>query len=271
MQPRLLFLATLNFPDHTKLMNDPMFHDLNWPPVPTKLPSDIPKFEGKASEDPRDHVTSFDLWCSSNYLNDDSIWLRLFQRKLTGVTTKWYIQLPHSTYHFFHNLAKVFLNHFQLLVQYDAGIDMLSQFRQNKATHISDHIQEWHRRKKMIKASIPPDFLLEWFLKSLLPYISKYVSTFGVTTEDEAIFKAQQLDLIYSQSGILYEIIPDAPRSNTNPLKPKSRPRVDGIVGSVHSPGMLSNQMENLSLQSFGFGSASADKMPSQKVFVHIV
>ena len=30
--------------------------------------------------------------------------------------------------------------------------------------------------------------------------------------EEEAILRAQQLDLIYSQSRILYEIIPEAPR-----------------------------------------------------------
>jgi len=85
----------------------------------------------------------------------------------------------------------------------------------------------------MIKASIPPEFLLEWFLKSLLPYISKDISTFGVTTEEEAIVKAQQLNLIYSQSGILYEIIPDAPRYNTDSLKSKFRPHADVILGSV--------------------------------------
>jgi hypothetical protein len=53
-------------------MNDPMCHDLAWPPVPTKIPSDIPKFKGKSGEDPGDHVTTFHLWCSSNSLNDDS-------------------------------------------------------------------------------------------------------------------------------------------------------------------------------------------------------
>jgi len=101
----------------------------------------------------------------------------------------------------------------------------------------------------MIKASIPLEFLLKWFMKSLLPYILKDVSTSGLTTEDEAIFKAQQLNLIYSQSGILYEILPDELRSNIVPLKPKSRPHVDGIIGLVQSLGMLSKQMENLSLQ----------------------
>ena len=76
--PRLPFLATLNLPDLTKLTNDPIRYNPVWPPVPTKLPSDIPKFEGKSGEDPGDHVTTFHLWCSSNSLIEDSIRLRLF-------------------------------------------------------------------------------------------------------------------------------------------------------------------------------------------------
>jgi hypothetical protein len=46
-------------------------------------------------------------------------------------------------------------------------------------------------------------FLLEWFLKYFHPPISKDVATAEVTTEEETIFKAQQLDLIYAQSGML--------------------------------------------------------------------
>jgi hypothetical protein len=201
------------------------------PPIPTKLPSDIPKFEGKSGEDPGDHVTTFHLWCSSNSLNDDSVHLRLFQHTLMGVSTKWYIELPGGTYQTFNELVLVFLNHFQLSVRYDVDIEILSSFHQDKATHISDHIQEWHRRKRLIKAYIPPEFLLEWFLKSLLPYISKDVSTSGVTSEEEAIFKSQQLDLIYAQSGMLYEIIPDTPQSNYDPRQ-NPGPHVDGIIGS---------------------------------------
>jgi hypothetical protein len=40
---RLPFLAMLNFPDLSKLMNDSVFHDPNWPSVPTKLPFRHPK------------------------------------------------------------------------------------------------------------------------------------------------------------------------------------------------------------------------------------
>ena len=37
-QPRLPFLATLNLPDLSRLMNDLVSHDLAWPAVPNKLP-----------------------------------------------------------------------------------------------------------------------------------------------------------------------------------------------------------------------------------------
>ena len=57
-----------------------------------------------------------------------------------------------------------------------------------------------------------------------------------MTNEEEAILRAQQLDLIYSQSGILYEIIPEAPRPIHNVEKPKPGPHVDGVAGSVKSP-----------------------------------
>jgi hypothetical protein len=58
-QPRLPFLATLHFPDLTRFLNDPIYHDLHWPPMSTKLPLDIPKFKDKSDEDPGDHVTTF--------------------------------------------------------------------------------------------------------------------------------------------------------------------------------------------------------------------
>ena len=190
-QPRLPFLVTLNLPDSSRLMNDPISQDPTCPTVPTKIPLDIPKFEGKASEDPGEHVTTFHLWCSSNSFNDDSFYLRLFQCTLMSLAVKWYIELLGGTYYSFHYLTMNFLNHFQLPVCYDTITEILSTFRQDKATHISDHIEEWCRWKRMIKAFIPPEFLLEWFLKSLLPYIVKDVSTSVVKNKDQAIFRAQ--------------------------------------------------------------------------------
>ena len=75
---QLLFVATLGLPHLSKLINDPIQHNHAWPPIIVKLPSDIPKFDGKQGYDPKNHVMTFHLWCSSNSLMDDSIRLRLF-------------------------------------------------------------------------------------------------------------------------------------------------------------------------------------------------
>jgi hypothetical protein len=50
--------------------------------------------------------------------------------------------------------------------------------------------------------------------------------------KEQAIFIAQLLELIYSKSGMLYEIILDIPQSTLDFMNPKSRPHVDGIVSS---------------------------------------
>ena len=58
----LPFMAHLNLFDLARLTNDPIHHQTFWPPMPTKLPSDIPKFEGKAGECPQNHIMTFHLW-----------------------------------------------------------------------------------------------------------------------------------------------------------------------------------------------------------------
>ena len=141
--PKISFLATLNLPDLSKLINDPIRHLSAWPPIPTKLPFDIPKFEGKVNEDPNTHIMTFHLWCSSNSLIDDAIRLRLFQRTLMGAAAKWYIKLPTTIFVDFGNLGNVFLHHFQLPIWYDSRIELLTSFHQGDTTHISDHIHEW--------------------------------------------------------------------------------------------------------------------------------
>jgi hypothetical protein len=133
-------------------LTEPMHHDPLWPFVPTNIPSDILKFKGNTGEDPSDHVTTFHIWCSFNYLNDNSICLRLFQHTLIGVSMKWYIELLGGTYRDFNQMVLVFINHFQLSVRYDDDMELFSALRQDKAMHISDHIQEWSRQKRLIKA-----------------------------------------------------------------------------------------------------------------------
>jgi hypothetical protein len=53
-------------------MNYMIHYNPRWPSVPTKIPSDIPKFEAKSGEEsllPGDHIMTFHLWCSSNLLD----------------------------------------------------------------------------------------------------------------------------------------------------------------------------------------------------------
>ena len=110
--PRLPFLAMLNLPNLSRLTNDPVAHESAWLAVPTKIPLDIPKFEGNLGEDLNEHVTTFHLWFSSNSLHQDSIRLRLFQCTLTGPAVKWYIGIPRGSFALFDDLAMNFLNHF---------------------------------------------------------------------------------------------------------------------------------------------------------------
>jgi hypothetical protein len=230
---QLPFLATLDLPDLSRLTNDPIHHSPGWPTIPAKLPSDIPKFDGKSGEDPNNHVMTFHLWCSSNSLMDDSIRLRLFQRTLTGSAAKWYIELPRASFYDFNSLAMSFLTHFQLPIRYETGTELLTSLRQTTSIHISDHIHEWRRRRRLIKAVIPDQLLAEWFTKSLLPQIARDVAMGGVVTEEEAIARAQYLDLVYSQSGTLYELIPNATRPSNDPSKPSNSSHADGVIGSV--------------------------------------
>ena len=129
--------------DLTQLTNDPIHHQTFWPPMPTKLPSDIPKFEGKAEECPQNHIMMFHLWCSSNSIVDDSIRLRLFQRTLTGAAAKWYIELPQAKYLNFSSLAFMFLRYFQLPIIYNEGVEIFLSCCQNTTTYITDHIHKW--------------------------------------------------------------------------------------------------------------------------------
>ena len=56
---------------------------------------------------------------------DDSVHLRLFQRTLTGIAAKWYIELPQHSFVDFGSLATIFLTDFQLPIHYEMGTDLL--------------------------------------------------------------------------------------------------------------------------------------------------
>jgi hypothetical protein len=140
--PQMPYLASLNILDLTKLTNDPILHDPTWPTMPTKLPSDIPKFEGKARDNPNNHIMTFHLWFSSNNIMEDSIRLRLFQHMFTGPSAKCYIEEKYGFHVTFESLAKAFFTFFQLPIYHDNGLELLSEFKQTTSTHIADHIHE---------------------------------------------------------------------------------------------------------------------------------
>jgi hypothetical protein len=55
----------------------------------------------------------------------------------------------------------------------------------------------------------------------------------GVVIEEEAIARAQYLDLVYLEYGTMYELIPNATRATTDPSKPSSTLHADGVIGSI--------------------------------------
>ena len=58
----------------------------------------------------------------------------------------------------------------------------------------------------------------------------------GAVTKEQAISQAQYLDVVYSQYGTLYDLIPQAPHPSTDPAKPPAEVPVDGILVSVQYP-----------------------------------
>jgi len=79
-----------------------------------------------------------------------------------------------------------------------------------------------------MKAFIPDQILAEWFIKSLLPKITEDVAKAGVVTEKQFIAQAQYLDLIYTQSHILHEKIPNHPKT----IAPLGSHATNGMIRS---------------------------------------
>jgi hypothetical protein len=85
----------------------------------------------------------------------------------------------------------------------------------------------------------------------LVPQLSKDVATSGVFSKEDAIMRAQQLGIIYSQSILLYEIFLDAPCSILDKTQQRVGPHADGIVGSAQTKPTkkVMKQLQQLSIQ----------------------
>ena len=49
------------------------------------------------------------------------------------------------------------------------------------------------------------------------------------------------MDLVYSQSGMMYGLITQAHRPSTDPAKPPAETLVDGVVGSIQLSSIAKN------------------------------
>lgn len=126
--PLLPFMVGLSLLDFSHLINDSLLHNPTWLEMLTKLPLDIPKFEGNWREDPTNHVCSFHMWCSSNFIIKGSIHLLLFQRMLIGAIVKWYVDQPRATHSTLVTLSIAFLSYILLPLHYDTSTKLLNFF-----------------------------------------------------------------------------------------------------------------------------------------------
>jgi hypothetical protein len=156
-------MDSLNIPYLTNITNNTILHYATWTPIPTNIPSYIPKFDRKLGKYLTRHVMTFYLWCSSNSIVDDSIQLQTFQRNLRS----------HPT---FTSSMKDFLAFFQLPLCHGTSLEIITDLRQTTSTHISNHIHEWNRQRILCKIEVTKELLLYWFIKSLFLLITKYVA-----------------------------------------------------------------------------------------------
>ena len=126
-----------------------------------------------------------------------------------------------------------------------------------------------------MKAPILDALLADWFTKSLLPKISCDVAMSGVVTEEDVIRHAQHLDLIYSQSGTLYDIILQAPRPlNDKPWTALGQ-HADGVIGSISTTfiSQVARQLGQLAItdKSTSTTSATNSNGPAQSTDINMV
>lgn len=76
---------------------------------------------------------------------------------------------------------------------------------------------------------------MDWFLRSLLAPIAKYVASHFPQSNEDELQVALKFDLIYAQSSYVYIVIPDLPRSAIFNAT-RSSHVADAIVGTISNP-----------------------------------
>jgi hypothetical protein len=77
--------------------------------------------------------------------------------------------------------------------------------------------------------------------------------------------RAQQFELIYSQSGLLNNILPDVPHLILDKTRQRVEPHADGIVGLTQTKPAekLTKQLQQLSIQHIVASQTTALASPS--------
>jgi hypothetical protein len=67
--------------------------------------------------------------------------------------------------------------------------------------------------------------------------IGKDIAMGGIVMEEKAISRAQYLDLVYSQTGTLYDLLPDLPRPNASSTSttPAASHAADDVTGTAQT------------------------------------
>jgi hypothetical protein len=125
----------------------------------------------------------------------------------------------------------------------------------------------------MIKAQIPLEFSFGMVLESICFLISPKMSLFQSDIQRRKPFLEPNNRLIYSQSGVLYEIFPNTLQSSIDPQIPKPGPHVDGIVGSISNVvvDLVANQMKQMTIHPLVAGQAHASTSPLSKCLMYML
>ena len=124
-------------------------------------------------------------------------------------------------------------------------MELLTHFRQTPIVHISYHLHEWWWHRSLCKAKLNDRVLLDMSLKTLTANISKDVAQKRPISEEDTINKAQHLELIYTESRYIYNILLNAPRLQTYKEFLGTLNFADGLIGSL-TQSYLGNNSQNL-------------------------
>ena len=93
----------------------------------------------------------------------------------------------------------------------------------------------------------------------------------GVVTEEQVIAQAQYLDLVYTQSGTLYDKIPDLPRPSQLTATPSGSHAADGVIGSVSTGKSKKKSSKTTSPIITLLDSPKGDSSLETSVDIHVV